>query len=147
VVALVVIVLDQLTKAWAVAALSDGPIQVVGTLRLLLVHNDGAAFSQGRGFGWLFGIAAVVVSGFLWARRDLFAGAWGQVGVGLVLGGALGNLIDRLVRGDRWLRGTVVDFIDLQWWPVFNVADIGVSVGVVLLVLTLGQTKAAHADG
>ena len=147
VVALVVIVLDQLTKAWAVAALDDGPVDLVGSLRLLLVRNDGAAFSQGRGLGWLFGLAAIVVAGALWLRRDVFAGTWGQVAVGLVVGGALGNLIDRLVREDGWLRGRVVDFIDVQWWPVFNVADIGVTIGIVLLVLSAGQPRAAPVDG
>jgi signal peptidase II len=61
---------------------------------------------------------------------------WGAVAVGLVLGGALGNLVDRVLRdGSGFLGGAVVDFIDAQWWPVFNVADIAVSVGGVLLVL------------
>jgi len=58
----------------------------------------------------------------------------GQVAVGMVIGGALGNVADRLFRGDGWLHGSVIDFIDPQWWPIFNVADIGVVVGGILLV-------------
>jgi signal peptidase II len=56
--------------------------------------------------------------------------------VGLIVGGAIGNLLDRLFRAPGWFRGAVVDFIDLQWWPIFNVADIGVTVGGALLLLT-----------
>jgi signal peptidase II len=58
------------------------------------------------------------------------------VGIGLVVGGAVGNLLDRILRaGDGFLQGGVVDFIDAQWWPIFNIADIGVVVGAVLLVI------------
>ncbi|MEY2569819.1 MAG: signal peptidase, partial [Acidimicrobiaceae bacterium] len=68
--------------------------------------------------------------------RSMIESRWGAVAVGLVLGGALGNLVDRVLRdGSGFLGGAVVDFIDAQWWPVFNVADIAVSVGGVLLVL------------
>jgi signal peptidase II len=61
---------------------------------------------------------------------------WFAVGVGLVIGGSIGNVLDRLFRGEGWLRGQVVDFIDLQWWPIFNVADMAIVVGGVLLILS-----------
>ena len=59
-----------------------------------------------------------------------------RVSAGLLIGGALGNLVDRVFRGDGWLHGAVVDFIDVQWWPIFNVADIGVTCGAVLFALS-----------
>ena len=107
VVALVVIVLDQLTKAWAVAALEDAPVDLVGSLRLLLVRNDGAAFSQGRASAGCSASppsssqGAVVPPGRL--RRDVGAGGGGPRRRRRVLG----NLIDRLVREEGWLRGRV----------------------------------------
>jgi signal peptidase II len=63
------------------------------------------------------------------------AGRGSTIGMGLVIGGAAGNLVDRLFRGDAWLRGSVVDFIDFQWFPIFNVADIAINVGAGLLIL------------
>ena len=71
--------------------------------------------------------------------------------VGLIVGGALGNITDRLLRGEGWLRGGVVDFIDVQWWPIFNVADIAVTTGGALLLLTsffgADQPTASPTDG
>ena len=135
--AVVVVALDQLTKHWALNALDDGPIDLVGSLRLKLTFNDGAAFSLGSGRTvWITVVALAVVAVILrlglTADRLLWA-----VGLGTILGGALGNLTDRLLRaGDGVLGGHVVDFIDLQWWPVFNVADIALWVGIGLLLLS-----------
>ncbi|MET0727709.1 MAG: signal peptidase II [Acidimicrobiales bacterium] len=136
-VAAAVVVLDQLSKHWALNALDDGPIDLAGSLRLRLVFNDGAAFSVGSGrTTWIalvaLGASAVIVRLGLRADRRLWA-----LGLGVILGGALGNLLDRLVRdGDGLLGGRVVDFIDLQWWPVFNVADMALWVGIALLVVS-----------
>jgi len=133
----VVVALDQLTKHWALNALDDGPIDLVGSLRLKLTFNDGAAFSLGSGRTvWITLVALAVVGVILrlglTADRLLWA-----TGLGAILGGALGNLTDRLLRaGDGLLGGRVVDFIDLQWWPVFNVADIALWVGIGLLLLS-----------
>jgi signal peptidase II len=131
------LVADQATKTWAEWALADGPIDLVWTLRLRLVTNTGASFSIGDGFGPLIGVVAlVVVAGLLWTGRSV-SDRTGAVGLGLVLGGALGNILDRAVRStDGFLGGGVIDFIDVQWWPVFNVADIGVVVGAVLLLVS-----------
>ena len=130
----VVVVIDQLTKSWALASLSDGPIDLFWTLRLRLTFNTGAAFSLGTGFPWLFVVLGVLVLGALAVlvlRSDIGRGP--ATSLGFIAGGAIGNLIDRLVRGHD---GAVVDFIDLQWWPVFNVADASICIGVVLLLLT-----------
>lgn len=140
-VALAVVLVDQLTKSWAVHRLSDGrTIDLVGSLRLNLTFNTGAAFSRGAGLGPVIGIAAVVVVvALVWTGRSATSRA-GAVAVGLVVGGALGNLLDRAFRAgpDGLLGGAVVDFIDLQWWPVFNVADSAIVVGGLLLILTAG---------
>ena len=137
-----VVVADQITKHWALNRLSGGrTIDILGSLRFNLSFNSGMAFSQGKGLGPLIAIVGVVVVAFLLVglRRNTPSGA---VFVGLVAGGAAGNIVDRAFRGDAWLRGAVVDFIDLQWWPIFNIADAAICVGGVLLVLSsLRQEK------
>jgi len=136
VVAAAVVVIDQMSKWWAVSALADDPIDLVWTLRLNLVYNFGMAFGQGRGLGPVISLLGVAIVAALlvsvWrGSRDL---NW--FGVGLVAGGAIGNIIDRVVREPHWFRGGVVDFIDLQWFPVFNVADIAINIGVVVLIVS-----------
>jgi signal peptidase II len=74
----------------------------------------------------------------VWQLRMVRAGQSSRfmlVVTGMIVGGAWGNVVDRLFRGEAWLRGSVVDFIDLQWWPVFNIADSAVTVGVILMFL------------
>ena len=131
---------DQLAKTWALRVLADRTIDVVGSLRLRLVFNTGSAFSIGSGLGpVLVVVGVVIVVVLLRASRDL-DGTPALVGLGLVLGGAVGNLSDRIVRGgDGLFKGAVVDFVDLQWWPVFNVADAAICAGVALLAVTLGR--------
>lgn len=136
-VAATVVVIDQLTKAWALRSLADGPVRVGATLEFALAYNTGTAFSlgSGRGLGpWIALLAiGVVVALSMGETSRLRLGAWAA---GLVAGGAIGNLADRAFRGsDGFLHGGVVDFIAFDWWPTFNVADIGVTVGAVLLVL------------
>jgi signal peptidase II len=135
--AFAVVGVDQLTKAWAVSHLDDHDIDLVGSLRFHLERNSGGAFSLNRGRGGIVAVGALlVVVGVIWFGRSMIESRWGAVAVGLVLGGALGNLVDRVLRdGSGFLGGAVVDFIDAQWWPVFNVADIAVTIGGVLLVL------------
>lgn len=133
----VVVVLDQLTKHWALNELDDGHvIDVVGSLRFNLAFNRGMAFSQGEGLGPIIGVVALVVVVALLVSVGRSTSRWYPLAVGLIMGGALGNITDRLFRGDGWLRGGVVDFIDLQWWPIFNVADIAVTVGGAALLLS-----------
>ncbi len=131
------VALDQLTKTWAVHTLATRDIDLVGSLRLHLTRNTGAAFSVGFGSGGLIALLAIGVVIALIAMGRGLRSRVGVVSLGLVLGGALGNLVDRAFRdADGFLGGAVVDFIDLQWWPVFNVADAAVVVGGILLVLT-----------
>jgi signal peptidase II len=135
-VAATVIILDQLTKHWAVNALSDGNARhVIWTLQWNLTFNSGMAFSRGKGLGPVIAVVAfVVIITFVVATAHL-TGRLGQIASGLLIGGAIGNLIDRLFRGDGWLQGSVVDFIDLQWFAIFNIADMGVTVGAILFAL------------
>ena len=142
VVALTVLVLDVATKVLAVARIDPQQTVVVpgGFLELRLLRNPGAAFSLATGMTWLLTIVAVVVVVIIvrMARRLRSSGwAWG---LGLVLGGAIGNLVDRLFRAPGPLQGHVVDFVALvhdgsSIWPVFNVADSCIITGGALLVL------------
>ena len=150
-VAGLVVVADQLTKWWATRALTDGDIDLVWTLRLRLVRNHGAAFSLAGGRGGLVAILAIAIVVALIAFGRGIDSKVGAVSLGLVLGGAVGNLLDRLFReGSGFLGGGVVDFIDLQWWPVFNVADAAIVVGVILLIWSyarrsMGRTASGDA--
>lgn len=136
-IALAVIVLDQLTKHWAVTSLgTDREIDLFWTLRLNLAFNNGMAFGQGQGFGPLIAVIATIVIVYLLVSLQTEASTMGTIGMGLLIGGAAGNLIDRLFRGDEgFLQGGVVDFIDLQWFPIFNIADVAINVGAALLIL------------
>jgi signal peptidase II len=141
-VAAVVIALDHATKWWALQALDDRNIDLVWKLRLNLVHNQGAAFGLGSKFAPLFALAALTLVLVLFRSSLGFHTRVAQVAVGLVLGGAVGNLLDRLFRdGSGFLGGRVVDFIDIQFWPVWNVADMGISCGAVLLALFAGREQ------
>jgi signal peptidase II len=149
-VAVVVVVLDQLTKWWALENLSRQTIDLVWTLRLRLAFNTGAAFSIGENlsFARFIPFAALLVVGIvLWQGRTI-GSKLGAVALGLILGGAVGNLIDRAFRAGSggFLSGAVVDFIDLQWFPIFNIADSGVVVGGFLLVFVSLRTPVDHED-
>jgi signal peptidase II len=136
-IAAVVFAADLGTKALVVAKMTPGePISIIGdVVRLTLVRNPGAAFSMATGMTWLLTlIAAAVVVGVIRIGRSLRSVGW-AVGLGLVLGGAVGNLVDRLFRAPGPLEGHVVDFISVtSWWPVFNLADSSIVCGAILLV-------------
>lgn len=136
-IALGVVVVDQTTKHWAVTSLGpDREIDLFWTLRLNLAFNNGMAFGQGQGFGPVIAVIATLVIVYLLVSLRTEASRMSTIGMGLLIGGAAGNLTDRLLRGDEgFLRGAVVDFIDLQWFPIFNVADMAVNVGAGLLIL------------
>lgn len=131
-----VLLVDQLTKQWALAALHDGPIRLAGEfLRLRLVRNSGAAFGLLPGWGgWLALVAvlAVVALGVGSRRVQLRHEA---IALGLVLGGALGNLSDRLLRGTSFGNGRVVDFIDPARFWTFNLADASITIGALIFLL------------
>ena len=143
-VALVTIGIDRATKVWAERRLVAGPCQpggsecidLVGSLRLHLIYNPGAAFSKGLGLGPVFGVVAAVMAVVLLRLAATSTDRVRVVLFGLIAGGAVGNLIDRVVRAESGLlSGSVIDFIDLQWWPVFNVADAAVVCGVIAFLI------------
>ncbi|HEY8544207.1 MAG TPA: signal peptidase II [Acidimicrobiales bacterium] len=135
-VAAFVFAADQLSKWWAVETLDTRIIDVVGSLRFRLALNHGAAFSLSQGRGPLISVLALVVVAVLLRTGRHATRPLAALALGMVVGGALGNLADRAFReGEGFLGGGVVDFIDLQWWPIFNVADMGVVCGAILLVL------------
>ncbi len=144
VIAAAVVLLDQLTKHWVQEALAgEGPKHLFWTLQLNLSFNSGMAFSAGRGVGPIIGAVAIVVIIVLAlsARRAARDSRLAAVAAGLVVGGAIGNLVDRLFRGPGWLHGAVIDFVDFQWFPIFNVADAAITIGGVLFVVwTLRRT-------
>jgi signal peptidase II len=135
-VAAVVLALDVVTKVLAVRLLTPGqPVSIIGdTVTWTLVRNSGAAFSMATGYTWVLTLVATgVVIGIAWMGRRLVS-PWWALGLGMILGGALGNLMDRFFRSPGPLRGHVVDFLSIGWWPVFNVADPAVVGGAILLV-------------
>lgn len=135
--ALLVLAADQGSKIWATSALADGRrVDVVGDLLgFRLVRNPGAAFSMATGMTWLFTLVAlVVVVVIIRVSRQLGSAGW-AVALGLLLGGALGNLTDRLTREPGFFRGHVIDFLVLPHWPVFNVADSCIVTAAALIAL------------
>ena len=132
------VALDQLTKAWAVSALSDGHVvSLFWTLQFNLGYNSGFAFSQGKGMGPFVGVLACVAIVFL--VRSVLTSRTKSSAYGLLLiaSGALGNVVDRIFRHGGFMRGSVVDFIDFQWFPIFNVADSCITLGAIALLLGL----------
>ncbi|HXF79703.1 MAG TPA: signal peptidase II [Usitatibacter sp.] len=132
-----VVAADLATKAWVSRAFSPGEVlEVTGFFNLVLTHNTGAAFSFLAGAGgwqrWFFTAIAVAISAAIVVLLPRQRDPWMSAALALVLGGALGNLYDRLT------LGRVVDFVQLHaggyYWPAFNVADSAITVGVLLLV-------------
>jgi signal peptidase II len=134
--------LDRLTKLWAETVLAGrAPIEVIpGVLSFNYTTNSGGAFGLGRSAPWVFASATVLVSlvivfvSFRLDRRPL------AIALGLILGGALGNLTDRILNGPG-LTGFVTDFIDLHVWPVFNLADSAIVVGAMLLAISSARRE------
>ncbi len=136
-VAVLVFVVDLITKQVALSRLNPGEsVAVIGELlRVTLVFNTGAAFSIGSDVPWLFFLIATAVVGYIIVMaRKLRSPGW-ALALGVILGGACGNLLDRLIRPPEPLHGAVVDWIQVPYWPVFNVADSGIVVGGVLAVV------------
>ena len=128
--------LDRVTKVWAEATLPGSPVEVVpGAISLRFTENSGGAFSIGQSAPWFFVGVTTIVSLVIVATAFRHTGRLVAFALGLVLGGALGNLTDRALRAPG-LRGHVVDFIDLHVWPVFNLADSAIVVGAILLAWT-----------
>jgi signal peptidase II len=129
-----VVLVDQLTKWWAVDRLAAGPVHVVWRLDFSLSYNTGSAFSLFQGDTGILVVVAVALVAVLlvmvWRAETIGRAAI----LGLILGGALGNLSDRFFRGQH---GAVVDYVDFHFFPSFNVADSCITVGCILLVLSI----------
>ena len=133
---LVVLVLDQLSKNWARDHLQNDPREIIGDwLGVRYSENPGAAFSSFTGSGPLIAILAIGVVVFLVYLVNRTNRRIDLIALGLILGGALGNLTDRVFRGEGVFDGAVVDWID--WWfiPTFNIADAALNVGVATLLI------------
>ena len=134
-IATVVVIADQITKLWAVGALSDRDISIIeGIVRLRLTENPGSAFSLFQNAGMWLGLAAIGASFLILSTIGNSEHLGEFLGMSLILGGAIGNFVDRVVRGDGFLDGAVVDFIDFTRWPTFNIADSAITIGAGLLV-------------
>ncbi len=122
------------------AALSDGPIPLLGEfLEFRLTRNPGAAFSSFQNGGPVLAVVAVVMAVIIVVALRTVERRAEAIALGAVMGGALGTLADRIARGEGFLDGAVVDFIDFSFWPTFNVADSAITLGVVaLLILSFG---------
>ncbi len=146
VTAVLVYVLDRVTKLWVEQTLAGRPpVDVIpGVLQIRYTQNPGGAFGLFGSLPLLFllatGVAAVAI---VVASRNVSMRSV-AVGLGLILGGAVGNLTDRVVRGPG-LSGSVVDFVDLQVWPVFNVADVAIVSGAGLVLLASARHERAEA--
>jgi signal peptidase II len=144
-VAGVAYLLDRLTKVLAESHLAGRPpVRVIpGVLHLGYTTNPGGAFGLLPGQPWLFFAATVAVCLVIVASSPRLTSRASAVALGLILGGALGNLTDRIVRGPG-VSGRVVDFIDFQVWPVFNLADSAIVVGAALVLLTGIRRPRSH---
>jgi signal peptidase II len=138
-IALLVVVTDQLSKWWIVSNLALGEVLAdFGFFQVIRVQNTGAAFGIFKGHSLVFtiidfvGIAVLLVLVLFLSRRWLFFdNMWVRSGIGLILGGTIGNLIDRL------RLGQVTDYLDFKVWPAFNVADASITVGVIILIFCI----------
>jgi len=133
-VAAVVLAFDAATKQWALSALADGPIDLFGSVRLALVFNRAGAFGLGGAFVPFLAVAALGMVLFMVFRGDTSSRVPLALALGMVLGGAFGNVVDRVFRSPGFLKGAVVDFVDLGFWPVFNLADSAITCGCLLLL-------------
>ena len=141
-----VILFDQISKLAAVMNLTlQVPLVVMPYVNLTLIYNDGASFGLLSGAGgwqrWLFIAAAFIVSAYLyvWLKKIHAEDQWTAVGLALIIGGAVGNVIDRLIYGH------VIDFIDIYYqvyhWPVFNAADSAIVIGAMILIIAIARER------
>jgi signal peptidase II len=143
VVAIVVVVADQVSKSLAVSRLSSAPVNLFGPFKLELTYNTGVSFGLATGFVRpIIVIVVVILVVVLWFGRAV-PNTMAAVGVGMIVGGALGNLADRVFRAHH---GAVVDFLYSGFWPTFNIADASIVCGVVVLGVALWRTNPHSAS-
>ena len=130
-----VLLADQLTKWWASEILRGNPITIIdGVLDLRYMTNTGASFSMLEGFGSLIAVVVIAVIVFVVMMVRRIGHTPEAVALGLILGGAVGNLSDRIFRGPGLFDGGVIDFVDFSFFPAFNLADSAITVGAILLL-------------
>jgi signal peptidase II len=136
-VAFLTLILDVATKNWATSTLSDGqPREIVGSiLKFHYTRNSGAAFSLATGSTWIFTLVATAVALIvIYVAGKIVSRRW-ALALGLLLGGSLGNLADRIFRSPGHLSGHVVDWIELPHWPIFNIADSAIVLAALIITL------------
>jgi len=148
-IALVVWAIDFLTKNWAISNLSSSPRKIIGNLlQLTLLRNPGAAFSMATGFTIIFTSISMGVAIFIMRYAARITSSWWAIVAGLVLGGVLGNLSDRIFREPGFLYGHVIDWIELPHWPIFNIADssifIAAGIAILLTVRNISPTASVR---
>jgi signal peptidase II len=141
-VAASVVLVDALTKRWASIRFDGNPLEVIpGFLTFTYTENPGAAFGSLQNAGPFLCVAAIGVTlGLLWTLRDPRPGLE-IVSFALIMGGAVGNLVDRIFRGPGLLDGKVIDWVNLWWIPTFNIADMSITIAVALLVVQTWRTR------
>lgn len=141
-IAAAVVIADLLTKRYAALHFDGSPVEIIpGFFGFTFTENPGAAFSLFQNAGAIMGVAAIVVTGIvLWTLRT-DRPSLEVIALGLVIGGAFGNLADRIFRGDGFLDGSVIDWINLWFIPTFNIADASVTAAVILLLIQAWRTK------
>ena len=140
--------IDFLTKNWAIETLSTSPREILGSfLQLTLLRNPGAAFSMATGFTIIFTSISIAVALFITRYAPRITSPWWAYVAGLVLGGVLGNLTDRIFREPGFLYGHVIDWIELPHWPVFNIADssIFIAAGIAILLTVKNISPTAQS--
>ena len=136
VTAAIIIIVDRITKLWALEALADGDIVAIdGILGFELAFNSGAAYGLFKGGGSVIAVGALIATGLIIYALRSVERRFEAITLGAIMGGALGNLIDRIGRGPGLFDGAVIDWIETPLWPNFNIADSAIVVGAVLLIL------------
>ncbi len=146
--ACVIWALDFFTKNWALENFSDGPQKILGDfLQFTLFRNPGAAFSMATGFTIVLTTISIAVVIFIARYASRITSPWWAYVAGLVLGGVLGNLSDRLFREPGFLQGHVIDWIEIPHWPIFNVADssIFIAAGIAILLTSKNISPIAQS--
>ncbi len=141
-VATAVVTLDLITKRYASLNFDGNPVEIIpGFLEFSFVENPGGAFGSFQSAGTVIALAAVIVTIIVVVILARPRPTLEVVGLGFVLGGALGNLVDRVARGDGLIDGPVIDWIDLWIIPTFNIADASVTIAVVLILIQAWQSR------
>ncbi len=139
-IALLVWAIDFFSKNWALTHFNLSSRKVIGDfLKFTVVRNPGAAFSMATGFTIIFTSISIGVALFIVRYASRVSSPWWAVVAGLVLGGVLGNLSDRIFRAPGFLYGHVIDWIELPHWPVFNIADSAICIAAAIAILLTGR--------